>query len=115
MQAVNAYEDFEAIHDHMPGSEHVLRVTGTVVFATSGWSCELRETSGNNGINQLMLSLDLVLEGPPEGSTVSEVLTPCPVEWQTDNPAIDYKQVQFHVNTDDPPPPVIDVIHPTTQ
>lgn len=113
MEGVHAYEDFYASHNHMPGSDRTMRVTGTVVFLTGGWSCELRPTEGNTGINPQMLSLDLVLQSPPEGSAVPEVLTPCAVEWSVDDPPIEYQQVQFRViGTDDEPPPVIDVDHP---
>jgi hypothetical protein len=110
---IHAYEDFYASHNHMPGSGRTMRVLGTVVFTTDGWSCDLRATEGNTGINPQMLSLDLVLEGPPEGSDVSEVLTPCKVEWTAEDPAIEYKQVEFRViGSDDAPPPPIDVDHP---
>ncbi len=97
----------------MPGSARTMRVTGTVVFRTGGWSCSLRPTEGNTGINTRMLSLDLVLQRP-DGDAVPEVLTPCDVEWSADDPAIEYEQVQFRVvgGTDDDPPPVIDVEHP---
>ena len=116
MQGVHAYKDFFASHNHMPGSDRALRVSGTVVFATSGWSCSLCPTEGNTGINPMMLSLDLLLMEPPPGTAVSEVLTPCPVEWSVVDPAIDYQQVQFRVLTvrasDDEPPPVLEVVHP---
>jgi hypothetical protein len=91
MQGVHAYEDFYASHNHMPGSGRTMRVTGTVVFLTGGWSCALRETAGNTGINPEMLGLDLELEPPPEGAAVPEVLTPCAVEWSVDDPQIDYQ------------------------
>jgi hypothetical protein len=113
VQGVHAYEDFYASHNHMPGSDRALRVTGTVVFVTGGWSCELRETEGNTGINPEMLSLDLVITPPADGVAVPEVLTPVQVEWSIDDPQTEYRQVQFRVvGTDDEPPPVIDVQHP---
>lgn len=113
MAIVDHYEDFYASHNHMPGSDHSLKVTGTVVFRTGGCECDLRETTGNTGTN-LMLHLDLVLTPPPEGSAVPEVLTPCPVEWSVEAPALEYDQVEFHVvGTDDEPPAVIKVDHPT--
>jgi hypothetical protein len=116
MQGVHAYEDFFASHDHMPGSGGTLRVTGTVVFATSGWSCSLRATEGNTGINPMLLSLDLLLTEPPPGTAVAQVLTPCPVEWSVEDPAIEYQQVQFRVLrvqvSDEEPPPILDVAHP---
>lgn len=114
MQGVHAYEDFYASHNHMPGSSGALRVTGTVVFRTSGWSCSLRETEGNTGINPMMLGLDLILTEPSPDTVVTDVLTPCPVEWSVDDPSIEYEQVQFTVRgSDDEPPPILDVEHPT--
>ena len=113
MRGVHEYQDFHASHDHMPGGAKTMRVTGTVVFVTSGWSCNLREREGNTGINPQMLSLELVLTPPREGEPVLEVLTPCPVEWSVDDPAFEYQQVRFTVNTDDEPPPVIGVDHPS--
>jgi hypothetical protein len=113
VQIVDHYEDFYASHDHMPGSDRALKVTGTVVFRTGGCTAELREHEGNPGINPLMLTLDLVLTAPPEGTAVPEVLTPVSVEWSVDDPPTEYRQVQFKVvGTDDEPPPVIDVEHP---
>ena len=97
MRIVDHYEDVYASHDHMPGSDHVLRVTAAVVFKTGGCSAELHEHKGNTGINPAMLTLDLVLSPPPEGSAVAEVLTPTQVEWSVDTPAIEYREVQFHV------------------
>ena len=113
MRGVHAYKDFYASHDHMPESDRTLRVSGTVIFVTGGWSASLKRTEGNTGINAKMLSLDLVLEPPPEGSAVTDALTPCPVEWTLDDPSIDYEQVDFHiVGTEDEPPPVLDIEHP---
>lgn len=113
MQGVHTYEDFYASHDHMPGSGRTMRVTGTVVFATGGWSAELKATEGNTGINTAMLSLDLVLTAPAEGTAVTEVLTPCAVEWTADDPPIEYTEVQFQVvGSEDEPPPPIPVDHP---
>lgn len=113
MQGVHAYEDFYASHDHMPGSSRTMRVTGTVVFATGGWSAKLRATEGNTGINQAILGLDLVLDAPSEGTGVTEVLTPCPVEWSADDPSIEYQEVEFRVvGSTDEPPPRLKVVHP---
>lgn len=113
MRAIQTYEDFYASHDHMPGSARTMRVTGTVVFATGGWSAKLCATEGNTGINPEMLSLDLVLEGPPDAGAVTDVLTRCPVAWSVDDPPIEYQHVQFRVvGTEDDPPEAIDVDHP---
>jgi hypothetical protein len=110
---VDHYEKFYASHDHMPGSEHTLRVTGTVVCRTGGCAAKLQEHEGNAGINPEMLHLDLILTAPQEGSAVTEVLTPVSLDWSIDDPQIDYGQVQFNVvGTDDKPPPVLDVEHP---
>jgi hypothetical protein len=97
----------------MPGSDRALRVSGSVIFVNGGWSASLKGTEGNSGINPKMLSLDLVLEPPANGSAVTDALTPCAVEWSIDNPPIDYEQVEFRiVGTEDEPPPVLDIEHP---
>ncbi len=114
MQGVHAYEDFYASHDHMPGSDRTLRVTGTVVFRTGGWSACLQPTEGNTAINPQMLSLNLVITPPDEGAVTTDALTPVDVQWSVDDPQTEYEQVQFRVlgSPDDDPPPVIDVVHP---
>lgn len=113
MQVVDHYEDFYASHNHMPGSDRAVNVTGCVVFRTGGCSAELRSHEGNPGVNPQMLRLDLVITPPPDGTAVTEVLTPVPVEWSDADPQIEYLQVQFDVvGTDDEPPPIIDVEHP---
>lgn len=113
MRIVDHYEGFYAGHEHMPGSDHALRSTGTVVFSTGGCSAELKGHEGNTGINPEILALDLVLTPPPEGTAVTQALTPVPVEWSAADPEIEYRQVQFRVvGADDEPPPVIDVTHP---
>ena len=113
MQGVHEYKDFYASHDHMPGSDRTLRVTGTVVFRTGGWSACLEETDGNTGINPKMLVLNLVITPPEEGAVTTDALTPVEVEWSVDDPQIEYEQVEFRVvGSDDDPPPVIDVVHP---
>jgi hypothetical protein len=112
VRGVHEYQDFYASHDHMPGKAGTMRVTGTVVFATSGWSCDLREREANTGINTEVLGLELLLTPPAEGQPVLEVLTPCAVEWSVDDPPYEYREVRFTVNTDDDPPPAIGVDHP---
>jgi hypothetical protein len=111
MQGVHAYEGFYANCDHMPGAERVLRVGGTVVFRTMGWSAKLERTEGNTGINPLMLHLDLVLAPPANGS--GDALTPYPLEeWTEAPPAAEYEEVEFHVQgSDDDPPPILKVEH----
>ena len=113
MKGVHEYKNFYASHNHMPGSSRSLRVSGTVVFITGGWSCSLRATEGNAGINPQMLGLDLVLEAPEPGTMVLEVLTPCEVAWNVDDPDIDYRQISFRViGSEDEPPPILDIDHP---
>ncbi len=114
MRAVHAYEGFDAIHDHMPGADGALRVTGTVVFVQGGWTAELMPLGEPSGISQLMLTLDLALTGPPPGSGVPEVLTPVPVECTIERPEIEYREVAFRLSSDteDDPPQTIDVVHP---
>ncbi len=114
MSGVHTYENFYASHDHMPGRNRAMRVTGTVVFTTDGWSCGLRRTEGNTGINPRMLSLDLLLDPPDPAAGVPEVLTPRDIEWAEDDVSQEYDEVQFRVvgGTDEEPPPVIPVEHP---
>lgn len=111
MQDVDRYEDFTASCDHMPGKQPTLRVKGTVWTRTGGWSCELRRTQGDTGINPRMLWLDLVLT-PPDG-VAPEMITPNPVAWSEEEPRIEYDEVRFRVfGTDDEPPEAIEVSHP---
>jgi hypothetical protein len=111
MKIVESYDGFNASHNDMPGAGKTMQVTGTVVFRTGGCTCELRRTEGPTGINDRMLSLDLVMT-PPEGAA-TEVLTPCEVSWREDGVEIEYQQVEFRVvGTEDAPPPVIEVEHP---
>jgi len=115
MSGVHAYENFYASHDHMPGRNRTMRVSGTVVFATGGWSCDLRRTEGNTGINPRMLSLDLLLDPPDPGTGVPEVLSPCNVEWTEDDVSEEYEEVEFRIvggTDEEEPPPVIPVEHP---
>ncbi|MBA3618026.1 MAG: hypothetical protein H0W56_00210 [Acidothermales bacterium] len=113
MSGVHAYKDFYASHDHMPGRNRALRVTGTVVFTTGGWSCNLRRTEGNTGINPRMLSLDLLLDPPDPAAGVPKVLTPCDIEWTEDEVSEEYNEVRFRVvGAEEEPPPVIPVEHP---
>lgn len=111
MQDVDRYEDFTAICDHMPGKPQTLRVSGSVWMRTGGWSCELRRTRGNTGINFRILSLDLVLT--PPGGVAPDAITCYPVAWKDEEPEIEYDQVKFRVvGTDDEPPEAIEVLHP---
>ena len=113
MGIVDHYEDFYASHNHMPGSDRAMKVTGTVVCVSDGCSAELRRHGGNPGINPQMLRLDLHLTPPPEGTSVPQVLTPTAVEWSEPDAQIEYQQVDFTVvGTDDEAPPSIDVEHP---
>ncbi len=105
------YQDFQATHDHMPGKGKPMRVTGTVVFPTDGWTAKLEQI--RPGISPFMLRLALVVKRPDPGAPVAEVLTPVPVEWSESGVDIEYTQVDFTmVDSDAPPPPVLDVEHP---
>jgi hypothetical protein len=113
VQGVDHYEDFYASHNHMPGSDRAIKVTGTVVFRTGGYSAKLCPKEGNTGINPQMLALELEIDPPSEGAPTTDALTPVAVEWSADDPPIEYQQVQFFVvGTDDEPPPVLGVEHP---
>jgi hypothetical protein len=107
------YQDFYAICNHMPGAERVLRVGGTVVAPTNGWTAELEEYSGQPSPNQFLLQLTLRVRVPT--GPVLEVLTPIELEeFRIEDPPIEYTQVEFHVEgaSDIEPPPVIEVEHP---
>jgi hypothetical protein len=111
MSAADEYRDFYAICDHMPGKDRVLRVGGTVICPTTGWSARLEPTEGNTGINQFMLHLDLVVTPPAPDTPVIEVRTPESAEWRQSPPALEYTDVEFH-RSDADPPPTIKVEHP---
>ena len=114
MTGVERYEDFYAIHDHMPGSSRALRVGGTVVFTTGGWQAALREhqKSGPTGINPFILYVDLVLT-PPDGPA-TQALTPVALdELRLEDPSLEYQEVHFKVvGTEDEPPERLDIEHP---
>jgi hypothetical protein len=115
MPGIVEYEDFYANCDHMPGADRVLRVGGTVVCPTSGWSARIRphQQHGTGPINPLLLELDLTVTGPADGEVVLEVLTPIqPEEYRIEDPAIEYQQVVFHlVGRDEEGPGTIEVVH----
>jgi hypothetical protein len=107
------YRDFVAIHDHMPGSDDELRVTGTVVFRTGGYSAQLRPLEGPGGINPKMLTLVLHIDPPGPDDMTTDALDPVPVQYTLSNPTIEYTHVDFRVEgTDDEPPPTLEVEHP---
>jgi hypothetical protein len=111
MLGVHAYEGFYANCDHMPGAERAIRVGGTVVFRTTGWSASLKRTEGNTGINPHMLHLDLVLV-PPDGGGGEAITSYELPEWKEAPPAAEYDEVEFHVQgSDDDRPPILKVVH----
>lgn len=116
MQGVHEHESFFAICNHMPGADRALRVGGTVVFRTGGWSAKLREHERKEptGINPFILYLDLVIDPPAEGMAVPEVLTPVELdEFRVEDPALEYQEVHFIVvGTEDEPPERVEVEHP---
>jgi hypothetical protein len=111
VEGVYEYQELFANCDHMPGADRAIRVGGTVVFRTGGWSADLRESKDQPGINQFILHLDLVLD-PPEGA-VTEVLTPVELpQFQIDDPEIEYEEVHFKVvGSEDKPPDPVTVVH----
>jgi hypothetical protein len=109
---IHEYDGFYAYCDDMPGgSNKDLRVGGTVVFQTRGWSVRLERRKGNTGINPLLLHLNLVFEAPADN--VAQAITPVELEeWRIEDPQLEYEQVEFHmVGCDDDPPPVLRVTH----
>ena len=113
---VHEYQDFYAICDHMPGATRSLRVGGTVVFRTSGWSARLErhQKAGPTGINPFILYVDLIIT-PPKGGTVTKALTPVQLdELPINEPELEYLEVQFVVlGADDDAPRPLEVEHPT--
>jgi len=76
----------------MPGADRVLRVNGTGVFPTTGWSAKLRNLEGNAGINPKMLRLELEVTEPAFGN---EVITEQPIhEYAMSDPPIEYAEVE---------------------
>lgn len=114
MSGVHEYEDFRANCDHMPGRGRKLKVGGTVVFRQGGWSARLEAREGNQGINDKLLHLNLVIDPAEYGP---DLITHFPLdEYQIDDPPIEYDQVEFHVvGSDDDPPEILEVEHPTRQ
>lgn len=104
---IHEYTDFKAVHDLMPGSGLPLRVDGGCVFTTTGFKAHLREAAGNTGPGLQMLTLDLVIEEPPPGTSVAEVLTPVAVHFE-DDIDVRYQEVEFRIqgSADEPPAPV---------
>lgn len=108
------YKDFYAICNHMPGDDRVLRVGGTLVFPTSGWSAEL-DLAKQKGINPLLLEFDLTVSAPPDGKAIEDVLTRFDLEeYRIEEPALEYQQVEFHLVDRDGEagPGTIEVDHP---
>jgi hypothetical protein len=113
MRGVTSYEGFYASLDHMPGGR-ALRVGGTVVFCTSGWSAELRRHEGPSGIDPFVLYLELVIEPPPPDAMVLQVLTPIELgELRVSNPTQEYRVIRFTVvGSEDDPPERLEVRQP---
>jgi hypothetical protein len=112
------YEDFYAIHDQQPGPDGTrpLRVGGTVIFPTPGYSARLERFEGNPGINPMILPLVLVVRRPDQ-ETQPEVVTPVEIpEFTVDARPGQYTEVHFRLDGGDPddePPPVIPVQTPS--
>lgn len=98
--------EWTAFHDRMPGKDPTLRVNGTCCFTTSGWSAELRDHDGPQGINPRILMVDLVVTAPTE--VVATVLTEEPARWEQVT-AADYDQVHILVTGDAEGSKLIDV------
>ena len=113
VRAVHEYADFTAIHDHMPGADGHLRVSGTVVTTTRGWKVELRDHEGAPPFNPDFVFLDLALMPPDEPAT-TPALEKHPVEWRSPEPTErEHTDVQFFVTgTADDPPASLKVMHP---
>jgi hypothetical protein len=93
MARVIEYKDFYANCNHMPGAKRALRVGGTAVCPTSGWTATLRahERTGPPPVSALTLELDLVLEEPEFGN---DIVTPVQAdEYLIEDPTIDYHDV----------------------
>jgi len=116
MEGVISYEGFYAIHDHMPGSDGALRIGGTAVFRTGGWTAELRlhDKRGPTGINPFILYLDLVMAPPPDDQSVTQEVTPFDLpEFRLEDPELEYQEVHVSVvNSEDAPPETLKVQHP---
>jgi len=111
------YREFYAICNHMPGADRVLRVGGTVVFPTSGWSAEItaHEHQGAPPFNPRVLELDLTVTAPADGVVVTRAETSLELEeYRVEDPALEYEQVHFYLvgrEGEDGPGP-IEVVHP---
>jgi hypothetical protein len=118
MPGVMSYEGFYAIHDDMPGGDRALRVGGTVVFRTGGWSAKLRphEKKGPTGINPYIFYVDLVLTPPAEGTGVTQALERFDLpELRVEHATLEYQEVHFIVvgsSEEEPRPETLEVEHP---
>jgi hypothetical protein len=91
-----------------------VRVGGTVVFCTSGWSARLRRREGPPGIDPFVLELELVIDPPPSDAMVLQVLTPIELgELRVPNPPHEYREIRFTVvGSEDAPPEQLEVQQP---
>lgn len=72
-------DEWEALHDRMPGKPPTVHVTGACTFPTSGFKAELRYHEPQ-GINPADLLLDLLVTEPT--GPVNEVMTRVEVEFR---------------------------------
>jgi hypothetical protein len=113
VRGVTSYEGFYATHDRTPG-DGALRVGGTVVFCTSGWSAKLRRPEGPPRIDPFVLELELVIDPPPSDARLLQVLTPIELEeLRAPDPTPKYREIHFTVvGSEDDPPGKLDVLRP---
>ncbi len=100
--------DWSANLDRMPGKAPTLRVDGCVCFDESGWTVELTDHDGPQGINPRILMIDAVVteqDDPVKTTVLIEV--PVHYERQTET---EYDQVHILVREHSEVSKLIDVV-----
>jgi hypothetical protein len=89
------YEGFYAICDHMPGKERALRIGGTVVVPTTGWTARIDPYEGLPPVTPFLLELNLTVTAPEHAG--EDVVTRIELdEEQLKPPPLEFAEVQFN-------------------
>ena len=83
------FHDFQAIHDHMPGKNMTLTVSGQVEYPEDCWTVSLDRM--RSGINPKILMLRLY---ESKGDVCLEKITREPVSW-SESTETEYTEVQI--------------------
>lgn len=100
-------DDWTAIHDHMPGHDLTLTVSGTLLCHTDGWVGTLHELP--SGVNPKILLMELVMRPAIKGGNPVE--TTVTVSW-SEATDFEYDQVTISVEDEEAEDFTLDVQHP---